>query len=621
MTSVSGHLMQLDFDDSHRSWSSPVLELLTCPVAAAVPSSNRAIARTIEREARRCSGLVLWLDCDREGEHIATEVRAVALSAAPQLRVCRAHFSQTDTRTLQRALDNLGVVDEAAAAAVAARQELDLRLGAALTRWQTQTLRGVRAALRPATTSRARASRGRSSKPQPISYGPCQFPALGFVVTRAREIAAFCAETHWTPVLHCRINGKSVSAAAADGAFFAKPLAEAQLVAAREAIAAGQRPEVSVSSSRVRPLLRPAPPSTLDMQKGVASRGLTAARAMKAAESLYTRGFISYPRTETRRIDSQAARDAVEALTAISSSQTGDLDDIRSVAQALLAPLRAGAARGTSSSLRGGFQNPRSGLGDDKAHPAIHPVRAATAGDLRSADESAVYDWVCRRHLAACAPDGSAAVRELELELADIPFAASCTVVIERGWLDIVKAPPSAHTSGSPLPDCTVGTRADPGAGLSLSEGQTRAPPGLSESELLSLMDTHGIGTDATAASHVELIVSRQFVRRVSARSSDADVGEAGGRGRSSRRVLEPTPLGMALAEAYEELGGIGPQLIRPELRADTELSLRSVADGQAQAAEVVRRSLTAMRELVATVTQPGPSAVFAASVRARIRG
>lgn len=51
------------------------------------------LLQTLEEEARRCQWLVLWLDCDREGENIAYEVVDVCHTTNPQLNIWRAHFS------------------------------------------------------------------------------------------------------------------------------------------------------------------------------------------------------------------------------------------------------------------------------------------------------------------------------------------------------------------------------------------------------------------------------------------------------------------------------------------------------------------------------------------------
>ncbi len=47
--------------------------------------------------------LVLWLDCDREGEAIAVEVRDACLAKRPNLRVLRAKFSSLNPHEIEHA--------------------------------------------------------------------------------------------------------------------------------------------------------------------------------------------------------------------------------------------------------------------------------------------------------------------------------------------------------------------------------------------------------------------------------------------------------------------------------------------------------------------------------------
>jgi DNA topoisomerase-3 len=68
MTSVSGHLLSQDFDQSYKSWNScDPLELFNAPIKTFCKDDYQPIKKTLEREAKNCNKLIIWTDCDREG--------------------------------------------------------------------------------------------------------------------------------------------------------------------------------------------------------------------------------------------------------------------------------------------------------------------------------------------------------------------------------------------------------------------------------------------------------------------------------------------------------------------------------------------------------------------------
>ena len=72
--------------------------------------------------------------------HAAAQVIDVCRRANPRLLIKRARFSALVRRELERSAQTLGLPDENASRAVDARQEIDLRIGASFTRFQTMLL-------------------------------------------------------------------------------------------------------------------------------------------------------------------------------------------------------------------------------------------------------------------------------------------------------------------------------------------------------------------------------------------------------------------------------------------------------------------------------------------------
>jgi DNA topoisomerase III len=168
-TSVRGHLASTDFPPEYGWNKVDPSTLFDAPIRVSYRQDMEPLERMIRNLASNSTAVILWLDCDREGEAIADEVREVCLRGNPRINVFRAKFSTVLPQEIQNALKSLGRINECWVQAVQSRMELDLRVGAAFTRFQT---------LRLQKKFDGFADNG------VVSYGPCQFPTLGFVVER-----------------------------------------------------------------------------------------------------------------------------------------------------------------------------------------------------------------------------------------------------------------------------------------------------------------------------------------------------------------------------------------------------------------------------------------------------
>ena len=94
VTSVTGHLLEIDFDSRYSSWQAcDPFELFDAPVTTSIKKGSETIARNLANEARRADTLMIWTDCDREGENIGAEIAGVCKKAKRDIIVRRARFS------------------------------------------------------------------------------------------------------------------------------------------------------------------------------------------------------------------------------------------------------------------------------------------------------------------------------------------------------------------------------------------------------------------------------------------------------------------------------------------------------------------------------------------------
>uniref|UniRef100_A0A182Q5W4 DNA topoisomerase n=1 Tax=Anopheles farauti TaxID=69004 RepID=A0A182Q5W4_9DIPT len=466
MTSVSGHLLNYEFLPTFRGWQSCNPEdLFDAPVRKSCPEQYEKIKKTLEREVRGCSALIIWTDCDREGENIGFEIIEVCRAIKSQLRVFRAKFSEITAPSIKRAIENLVQPDARQSDAVNVRSELDLRIGAAFTRYQTLRLQKIF----PQDISN-----------NLVSYGSCQIPTLGFVAQRYKEIENFIPQTFWKLKLTHTIDDLTVEFHWSRNRLFDKQCCEAYLQLCLS------NPVVKVVNVTQKPKnkWRPTPMDTVELEKlGSRKLKLNAKQVMTIAEKLYTQGIISYPRTETNMF-------------------TGDMK-LAPLVQAQVGSDQWGAF--AEKVLQWGV-NPRNGKKSDQAHPPIHPTKLPTN---LSGDEWRVYELIARHFLACVSRDATGSETIVNVIVGEEEeFTASGLCIHERNYLEVY---PYDRWNAKEIHAYRIGHTFEP-TELGLHEGSTTAPNMLTEADLIALMEKHGIGTDATHAEHINTIKERGYI-------------------------------------------------------------------------------------------------------------
>lgn len=169
----------------------------------------------------------------------------------------------------------------------------------------------------------------------------------------------------------------------------------------------------------------------------------------------------------------------------------------------------------------------------------------------------------------------------VSIAIRDESFATSGLVISDRGYLEIF---PYDRWSDKQLPTMRENQTFMP-TGILLKESETRPPSLLSESELISLMDREGIGTDATIAEHIATIQKRHYAEK------------------TPDRLFVPTTLGMALVQGYNSLD---IPLGKPYLRAQMERDCTAICRGQKIPDQVTEECLQAMKQVYRKVIANG---------------
>ncbi len=389
-------------------------------------------------------------------------------------------------------------------------------------------------ALRPPMTNLAAAARARSVADWVVgmnatmalsarhgglwSAGRVQTPTLALLCRREAEIQAFRPTDYFVVLADFDAGGKYA------GRWFR---ADADRLASRaeaEAVAARVRGQAGTVAKVEHKRTQEAPPrlfNLTDLQRAANARyGMTAAATLAAAQALYEKHkALSYPRTDSRHVSAETAATFPARLQAVAHANLPD-------------PLGPIAQR-----LAGNVPDPGKRVIDGAKvsdHHALLPTTQAPDPASLTEDERQVQGLVVCRFLAALLPsavyDDTEAITEVQGET----FRSRSRVLAVPGWREVEPGTAKGQAGEDQeeqsdlsglqqgVPSRCVDARAD--------ARRTKPPTRYSEATLLAAMEhagrlvddegladamrERGLGTPATRAAIIEVLVKRGFVER-----------------------------------------------------------------------------------------------------------
>ncbi len=380
-----------------------------------------------------------------------------------------------------------------------------------------------------------------------LSAGRVQSVAVKLIVDREREIENFKPEEYW--------NLDAVLSADANRRFTArfwgidgkKTSLETQAATnkIREGLADAVWRVAKVTEGKRRKT--PAPPFITSTLQQEASRrlGFTAARTMRAAQTLYegvdiagqgTTGLITYMRTDSLRLSDEAVAGARDFI----------------------------AKRWGGKYLPGSARVYKGRAGAQDAHEAIRPTNPALTPDVAdqslSGDVAKLYRLIWNRFIACQMADCQQDTVSVEVEANRCSFRASGYRVTFDGFTTLYEeAQDEKAAKENMLPPLTEGET------LKLHElkGEqkfTQPPARYSEASLIKALEENGIGRPSTYAPIISTVLDRDYVER-------------------DKKQLRPTQLGMVVNDLMSEQF---PEIVDVRFSAQMEDNLDTVEHGNA---------------------------------------
>ncbi len=473
--------------------------------------TKKDVLKELKHSLAHADTLVLASDPDREGEaigwHIARELKVIndkGKNNNKKIALQRIVFTEITKDAVQAAAANPRELDMNLVSAQQARRILDRLVGYKLSPLLWKKIR------------------------YGLSAGRVQSVAVRLIVDREREREAFKPDEYWDikAYLHADKQGK-VAVAYKLKEEEAAPEGEEEVEVVKAKVPAGaefklmshkdkkielkKQTEVKAVMEKIEkaPWLvtgtevkqsnkYPSPPfSTSTLQQTAAGKlKFAASRTMKIAQKLYEAGLITYMRTDSLHMSSQA----VDASRKFIKSEFGDK----------FLPATANVYKTKSKVAQ-------------EAHEAVRPTDfAKSAHQLKlEGEEARLYELIRGRALGSQMTPAVVESSTITVVVADYSFQATAKKVLFQGYLS---AYPEQVTENA-LPKLTDGQELFP-KDIIGAQHFTEPPARFSEASLIKELERLEIGRPSTYAPIIQTIQTRKYVEKVSGYFIPTDTGK-----------------------------------------------------------------------------------------------
>jgi DNA topoisomerase-1 len=521
-----GHLFGLK-DVAGKGWTYPVFDTEWAPVFELNKKTAyvRKYYENFQQLCKECKMYIVATDLDEEGSVIGYNILKFICNKNDAKRM---QFSTLTKPDLVNAYEN-------------ATPHLDFpRIESGLTRHELDFLWGV-------NTTRALTlaikHTGKVLSHYLISAGRVQAPMLHFLMQREKLIEAFKPTPFWQIEVTIKTEPQITCMHEKDK-FWEEKEAKGVLTKckAKDAIVA----DVTKRQYKQSP---PAPFDFTSLQtEAYRYFGYSPKQTGNIAQSLYTAGYISYPRTSSQKLPRQI--NFKEIIT--------NLAKIKSY------------AKHRNNLLKTSLE-PHEGNKSDPAHPAIHPTEEVPEPDKLNNQEKRLYDLIARRFLSCF---GTAAIKESTKVIFDIAgerFPATGSRTIEKNWTEMYGS--YAKSDEIIFPEIKRGDRFKTKSMEMLSK-ETQPPDRYSQGSIVKELEKHSIGTKTTRALILQTLYDRNYI---------------------DGKSIKVTKLGMQVGGT---LAKYVPDLVSETLTRKFEKEMGRVETGKVKREKIISEAKTVLKKI-----------------------